>query len=290
MKKRRTLLLMAIMVFMLPILLMPKKFVAASEQVQVNIHYHRYDGDYDGWNIWSWIGGMEGASYEFNGEDEFGMIATYTMEIDEGTEEIGFIVRYSTESNAWEQKDCTEDRFINLSYAKDGTIDIYLVQGESKFGYGEDEMNIGPKIMEAYFTDAQTIEFKVSAAFDSTDNGVISKITVKDKDGKAYQISDIFSEQGADATMAVLTMQERAPIAGNYTLEFEGYGSLAISSNRLFNTEEFENTFYYNGDDLGANWTKEKTAFRLWAPTASEVILNLYETGNGNDRLKVFLQ
>ena len=31
------------------------------EQIQVNIHYHRYDNEYDGWNIWSWIGGKEGA-------------------------------------------------------------------------------------------------------------------------------------------------------------------------------------------------------------------------------------
>lgn len=286
MQKRKIILLVVMMFFALPIFLKPKNMANAAEQIQVNIHYHRYDGNYDGWNIWSWIGSKEGAGYEFNGEDEFGKIATYTMELEEDTKEIGFIVRHSTESNPWNQKDCTEDRFMDLSYAIDGRIDIYVVQGESKFGYGVDEMKIGPKIREASFIDTQTIEFKVTKAFPSTNKDTISKITVKDQEGNTYPIADISFKQGEKATEAVLTMKENIPIGGNYTLEFDGYESLAISCNRLFSTKEFEDAFYYDGDDLGAIWTKEKTTFRLWAPTATEVVLNLYETGNGNDRIE----
>ena len=47
-----------------------------------------------------------------------------------------------------------------------------------------------------------------------------------------------------------------------------------------YSSAEFESQYTYEGDDLGATWTKESTFFRLWAPTATEVKINLYETGN----------
>ncbi len=47
-----------------------------------------------------------------------------------------------------------------------------------------------------------------------------------------------------------------------------------------YSSAEFEAQYTYSGDDLGATWTKEATFFRLWAPTATDVRINLYETGH----------
>ena len=47
----------------------------------------------------------------------------------------------------------------------------------------------------------------------------------------------------------------------------------------LYSTEEFEHKYTYLGPDLGARWTPEKTAFRVWAPTAKAVSVNLYPSG-----------
>jgi len=47
-----------------------------------------------------------------------------------------------------------------------------------------------------------------------------------------------------------------------------------------YSSAEFETQFTYEGDDLGATWTKDSTFFRLWAPTATNVQINLYETGH----------
>ena len=53
-----------------------------------------------------------------------------------------------------------------------------------------------------------------------------------------------------------------------------------------YSTEEFEKSFTYSGKDLGANWHPEHTFFRLWAPTAQEVSVCLYQTGTqGQDDL-----
>ena len=40
---------------------------------------------------------------------------------------------------------------------------------------------------------------------------------------------------------------------------------------------------YYDGNDLGAVYTKTETAFRLWAPTAERVRICFYEKGDGTE-------
>lgn len=52
-----------------------------------------------------------------------------------------------------------------------------------------------------------------------------------------------------------------------------------------YSSEEFEREYTYGGDDLGAVWTPVKTTFRVWAPTAQKVWLNLYENGDDSTRL-----
>lgn len=49
----------------------------------------------------------------------------------------------------------------------------------------------------------------------------------------------------------------------------------------VIRTEKFDKKFFYDGNDLGATYTKEKTIFKVWAPTASDVLLIFYEqSGN----------
>ena len=44
---------------------------------------------------------------------------------------------------------------------------------------------------------------------------------------------------------------------------------------------------FYNGNDLGAVYSKQKTAFRLWAPTADRVRICFYAEGNGGEPIEV---
>ena len=46
-----------------------------------------------------------------------------------------------------------------------------------------------------------------------------------------------------------------------------------------YSSQEFEEKYTYSGN-LGAFWTPEKTAFRLWAPTAGAVSIRLYRSGD----------
>lgn len=44
---------------------------------------------------------------------------------------------------------------------------------------------------------------------------------------------------------------------------------------------------YYAGNDLGVVYSKQKTAFRLWAPTADRVRICFYKDGHGSEAMEV---
>ncbi|MBO4678429.1 MAG: type I pullulanase, partial [Lachnospiraceae bacterium] len=50
------------------------------------------------------------------------------------------------------------------------------------------------------------------------------------------------------------------------------------------NIKRLENGYYYEGHDLGAVWTKERTTFKVWAPLAESVSIRLYKSGDTSDR------
>ena len=76
-----------------------------------------------------------------------------------------------------------------------------------------------------------------------------------------------------------LVPQEPLDVTAAYTLHYRS-SEMAITMPIWYSTKAFEAAYTYEGDDLGANWSKEQTFFRLWAPTATAVKINLYQTGD----------
>ena len=50
-------------------------------------------------------------------------------------------------------------------------------------------------------------------------------------------------------------------------------------------SQDIDDNYGYDGDDLGAVYTEEGTTFKVWAPTASSVKVNLYNAGNGGSKI-----
>lgn len=47
----------------------------------------------------------------------------------------------------------------------------------------------------------------------------------------------------------------------------------------VYDKREFDEAYTYDGNDLGAVWSPEATVFKVWAPTAENVLVNLYRSG-----------
>ena len=54
----------------------------------------------------------------------------------------------------------------------------------------------------------------------------------------------------------------------------------AVELKKLYSSNEFINKYTYSNNDLGITYSREKTVFKIWAPTAEKIILNLYKSGN----------
>ena len=93
---------------------------------------------------------------------------------------------------------------------------------------------------------------------------------VDDKDPKKYTI----------------TFDEKLDAFSKYRVLMNNEYKYDITIPDFYSTEEFENAYTYDGDDLGATWSKESTTFKVWAPTAAGIKVNLYKGGEeGKDDL-----
>ena len=245
---------------------------------KVNVHYRRYDGNYDGWNLWLWKEGQDGAAYGISSYDDFGAVISLGIEDMTGVESLGFIVRL----NEWEQKDVADDRFMSVEYAVDDTLNIWLVTGDSNVYYALEDVDLTPKFLSAKFVDLNTVSFVLTVAPDdvkadefllSADNGSVTEFkTIK---------------QAADNSAAITaTLENGIDMGKGYTLQNAVYGEISVSMSELFDTDEFEAAYSYLGNDLGAVILKDNTCFRVWAPTATTVNVALYENGDGDNLIE----
>lgn len=60
-----------------------------------------------------------------------------------------------------------------------------------------------------------------------------------------------------------------------------------ISLGNAMGSEAFAKQFTYTGNDLGNTYTKSKTSFRLWAPTASKVELLTYSSADSTQANRI---
>lgn len=236
----------------------------ADEALTLRLHYHREDGDYDGWDAWLWEEGKDGGAYDFEEEDGE-MVAT--KELTPGTTSVGFIIR----TKDW-AKDVDDDQFIDISEMVSGAVDIYVESGVEGYTkeYGEDAV-VGTKVKKARYDGEGSVEVTMTGEIEGDTDSAFS---VKGLEG-TVAIDSV--EAGKDNTYQV-KLAEPLEDAKSYTITFEGNEYKIIMPN-IYSTDAFEEKYTYTGDDLGATWTKEKTTFRVWAPTADAVKVNLYESG-----------
>lgn len=247
--------------------------------VTVNLHYIREDKDYTGWNVWFWTD-SDGTAYQFGSEeDEHGVVCT--AEFPAATKEIGFIVRL----NEWDAKDCESDRFIDTSSILAGTVDVYVVSGQDEIEniVFADDCVKGIGVSSAVMGDDYK-SVTVVLTEKLTDETVIE---IVDGEGNAVKHESLKTDE-KDETKAVLTFAEELDVFTDYKVRLDGTYLFGITIPDLFSSESFENKYTYKGNDLGANWSSDSTTFKVWAPTAEGLKVNLYKGGDksGDDLIE----
>lgn len=105
-------------------------------------------------------------------------------------------------------------------------------------------------------------------------NGHSSRFFLKKDDWKVEL--DILEVQPLEGKIKYVCRSPVEPEIGKIHWIVDQYGEETdLQIGAVIRTTEFDRNFYYSGS-LGMTYTPEKTAFKVWAPTATEVKLNLY--------------
>ena len=245
--------------------------------------YWTYPGVIENADIWVWWDGKEGSGYLFH-ECNYGVKAV--INVPEGITQVGFIVRRDCSEpggSSWgtATKDFSEDRFAQL----EGTDTfIYLKTGDgaqySSIDGGK-TLEMIKKFTLAGMTDFHKIQYSLTP---KTKIESYSDVKVYDGDKELTILS--ISSMGKEATSGIIEVEEELDLSKTYKVSIKEYGEKPVVPTSIFDSKYFIENFTYDGNDLGAVINGNQTTFKVWAPTASRVVLNLFEKGNGGSAYK----
>ncbi len=73
----------------------------------------------------------------------------------------------------------------------------------------------------------------------------------------------------------------------SYYININSFGMIPLDVNDMIYEENFDTDYYYNGDDLGANYSNNQTTFKVWAPLANHVSLLIRKHGEKFSNFKM---
>ncbi len=246
----------------------------------IRVYYYRFDQNYDGWDLWLWPKGLDGAAYPLSGsvslpdypQDE--MLYTDVVLEKLNVSELGFILR----KNAWLARDSVMDRYISLaSFAPGSDPEIYLIQNSDAIYFSADAISFIPSAERAVFRSSTEIYVCMQAKCSLTTD-------------EPFQVTAGCTAIAASATMI-----------GNNGLEFQinlekpwqmgevciiskaGFKPFCVHYGVLFDTEAFESLFAYAGTDLGCTWSAGQTQFKVWSPMATTVSICFFQAADQDE-------
>ena len=247
---------------------------------QLTLYWKSPDESYDGCDVWVWYPGKDGHGELFHPCSYGGKVV---LNVPQEVEEVGFIVRRECSDpggSSWGNatKDYDGDRFAVLTGE---STEIYLVSGDAMQYISKDGgLNLEPICVfkMAGILSPTEIRYTVSPAV-----RINSLDEIRVLDGDRPVPLESLSSLGNEVVLGTITTAETLDLSHSYTVEIKGYGSAPAVPTDIFDSEEFLADYVYDGDDLGATIRGGETLFKLWAPTASDVTLRLFDKGDGGE-------
>ena len=245
--------------------------------------YWNHGDSYDDCDIWIWYDGKDGKGYTFHPCSYGGKVV---LNVPEAVTEVGFIVRKNCSEpggSSWGSatKDYDQDRFVTLEgretviYLKSGDASQYLSNDGGK------TLTMAKKFSLAGIADEKKIKYVVTPKTTISD---LSQVKVFDGDRELTVTS--LSTLDKTSASGYIEVAETLDLSKNYRVVLPGYGEKTAIPTDIFDSDWFAANYHYEGDDLGATVLGDFTTFKVWAPTASRVELNLFTAGDGGQAHK----
>lgn len=235
---------------------------------QLTIYYHRAAG-YDNCDMWIWYGDVAGRGYEMH-RTAYG--AKCVLNVSDTVSEVGFIIRTNCSDPCGTEwgtatKDGTEsDRFVTL---KGERTEIYTKANDANSYTSEDGGKTLKLLKQISLADMQD-ETHVKLTLSDNSSVALSDVTIADDGGNNVEVTSVARN--------VATLAAPLDLTKGYLVTVKGLDPARIIPLTYFSSKEFEDKYTYDGK-LGVELLTSSTVFRLWAPTASKVELNIYDNG-----------
>jgi len=236
----------------------------------VRVHYQRQDGNYSSYGLWLW-GDVAAPSenwpagatmFPAGQTDRYGAYLDIPMKPD--AQKINFIVLDPSKGDAGKDGGdrgfALVDRYQHL-FLKEGDSTVYVSPyGEVATGLVSAEV-LAPGKLRLGFTMTDGLEA----------GAVQTELQIRDKGGSTVNVGKVSIldgttiEAGADFTLDQVPLQ--VTYAGKTVTASTGWRML-------------DEMYAYDGDDLGAAYQGGGAVLKLWAPTADNVTVNVYDKGD----------
>ncbi len=237
----------------------------AQPDVTLTIHYHREDGVYDGWGIhlWNAVESSPGGLFIVNGSqydwstplpptetDDFG--ASWAVPIAYPDRELGFIIHNGD----------NQDPGPDMSWGDyDAHPEIWILSGITQIFTAEPNPDV--RLVSAESNGANTITLTLSQDASQLDAFHVFKDGVEE--GVAGRNSPF-------PRTVLLNLNARIDVTSAYAVS-DDVGGNTVDVLHIFD----ENTYVYEGDDLGAAYSPVSTTFKLWSPVATAAKVHIYD-------------
>ena len=129
------------------------------------------------------------------------------------------------------------------------------------------------KTFEAYLDNFNTIAIYLSK---QSYDGVSRIFYLENEKGELEELTiQTVESTSRNYNKYTCKTKNEIELGKNYNIYHEFARRTVLKMGYIVKTSEFDKKFAYTGNDLGVTYSKEKTTFKLWAPTAVFVNLSI---------------
>lgn len=243
---------------------------------QLIIYWRENNHSYVDKDVWLWHDFDSGRAYEFH-PCAYG--AKAVINVADNIDEVGFILRKNatTHTDVWGSADKVypNDRTIRIS--NDVTV-IYLT-GVNPYQFvssdGGKTLQMVKQIEKVSISELNEITFSIVPATKFSRKADIKVFC----DGEKVAVASLLT-QNKTTDKGVVRLRREVDLTKKYTVEINGFGQKEVLPYEVYDSKSFGERYNYDGD-LGVSIDGHTATFKVWAPTAKSVAVNLYMNGNG---------
>lgn len=151
--------------------------------------------------------------------------------------------------------------------------DIYLIKGDKTAYYTKSFALAQESLASASMNSSKEVSVETGKKLTIDE----AKAQLQIKNNSIANVEAINPDTDGKSKQFKITLTTALDILSNNQIGIHNnYKSIDIGN--YIRSKEFDHKYFYDGDDLGVNYSDKETKVKLWAPTAKSVKINLYQS------------